>query len=167
MKELENKLDEMLVKKAPFQIPDDARKWIAEYAWIFALVGLVLGVLAFFPLLALVGLISGLGVVVGAGFAVMLAWVSLGALLAYLVVLAMSIPKLKAMQYSGWQLTFYSAIAFFVYDVLNWLASPAVNFFGFILNTVGVVAFVYVLFQIRSYFKGSKVSSTPKVEAKK
>jgi hypothetical protein len=157
LEQLESKLDEMLVKKAPFQIPENGRKWIAEYAWIFALVGLVLGVFAFFPLLAVVGLVSTLGVAVGAGFAVLLAWVSLAVLAAYLVVLGISIPKLKRQERGGWELTYYSTLVFFAYDVINWLASPAVNFFGFVLNTVGVVAGLYILFQVRSYFKGAKL----------
>ncbi len=42
---LETKLNDVFVKNAPFQIPENGRKWIATYAWVFALIGLVLGVL--------------------------------------------------------------------------------------------------------------------------
>jgi hypothetical protein len=165
--QLESKLDEVFVKKAPFQIPENGRKWIAQYAWIFALVGLILGILAFFPLLALVGLVSTVGVVVGAGFAVLLAWVSLAVLAAYLVVLAISVPKLKKQERAGWQLTYYSMLVFFVYDIINWLAAPAVNFFGFVLNTIGVIAGLYILFQVRSYFKAGKELKVEKLVASK
>lgn len=157
---LETKLNELLVTKAPFQIPENARKWIAQYAWIFALVGLVLGVLAFFPLLAAVGFISTFGTAVGAGGYVAMAWVSLLVLLGYLVVLGIAIPKLKAMQPVGWNLVYYSTLFFFAYDVFNWLRYP--NFgssFGLIWNVAATVVALYVIFQVRSYFKGGKAKA--------
>lgn len=166
LEQLETKLDEMLVKKAPFQIPDNARKWIAEYAWVFALVGLIFGGIAFLWLLAAVGLVSAFGVAVGAGFYVMMAWVSLFVLLGYLVVLAIAVPKLKSKQAMGWNLCYYSTLFFFVYDVINWLRWPA-GVLTFAWNVLCTLAALYILFQVRSYFKGGKVATASKAEAKK
>lgn len=165
MENLETKLNELLVTKAPFQIPEKARKWIADYAWIFALIGLILGVLAFFPLLATIGLVSTFAVAAGAANNVLMAWLSLGALGAYLVVLGISIPKLKQKQMSGWRLSFYSALAFFVYDiVLAFTAITSSNGLStFLMNIIWLVATLYVLFQIRGQFKGAK-SSTQKAK---
>ena len=157
LSQLENKIDEV-VKKAPFQLPESARKWIADYAWIFALVGLVLGVLSFFPLLAVVGLVSTFGVAVGAGFAVLMAWLSLAVLLGYLVVLAIAVPKLKNKQPMGWDLCYYSTLFFFAYDVLNWVRYPA-GIVGLSWNAIGTAAGLYFLFQVRSYFKKTKVAT--------
>lgn len=164
--DLETKLDELLVKKAPFQIPENGRKWIAEYAWIFSLLGVIFGVLAFLPLLAAVGLVSAVGVAVGAGFYVLMAWVSLAILAAYIVVLGIATPKLKNKQASGWNLVYYSTLFFFVYDVINWLRYPLTGIFGFILNLAGLVIALYFLFQVRSYFKGGKTTVAAKTDKK-
>jgi hypothetical protein len=161
LQSLETKLDEMLVKKAPFQIPENGRKWIADYAWIFALVGVILGVLAFFPLLAVVGIVSTFGVAVGAGFAVLMAWLSLAMLGAYIVVLGIATPKLKNKQPMGWNLCYYSTLFFAVYDVINWVRYPA-GIFNLLLNLIGTLAGLYVLFQVRSYFKGGTKAAAKK-----
>jgi hypothetical protein len=95
-----------------------------------------------------------LGTAVGAGGMVVLVWVSLLALLAYLVVLAISIPKLRAHQRAGWQLTYYSMLFFFAYDVINMLAYfGAGALMGFVWNAVGLVAGLYILFQVKDHFK--------------
>lgn len=155
MEDLEKKLEVIFVKKAPYQIPEKGRKWIAEYAWVFALAGLIFGGLAALSLLAVVGLVSAVGVAIGAGGYVLLSWLSLIALVAYLVVLAMALPKLKAKQRAGWQLIYYSTLFFLVYDVLNWLAyirlTPSI--FSLIWYVVSVGIALYVLFQVRSEFK--------------
>jgi len=154
---LETKLNELLVTKAPFQLPENARKWIAQYAWIFALVGLIFGVLAFFPLLAAVGFVSTVGIAVGAGGYVFMAWLSLLVLLGYLVVLGIAVPKLKAKQADGWNLMYYSTLFFFVYDVFNWLRYMSLgSTFSLVWNSAGTIVALYITFQVRSYFKGSK-----------
>lgn len=156
MQELEQKLNEVFVKNAPVQLPKNFKTWLADYAWIFALVGFVLGVLAVFPLLAVLGLASIVASSVGASSYVALAWVSFIALLVYLVVLGISIPKLKNKESAGWDLTYYSTLAYFAYSVVyavSYRSSGAV--FTLFWNIVGLVVGLYFIFQIRSYFKGS------------
>lgn len=156
MKELENKLNEMLVTKAPVQLPENVRKWIGTYAWVFALVGLVLGVLAFFPLLAGLGIVSTFGVAYGSGRLLVLAWLSLIAMAAYLIVLGIATPKLKAKQPRGWDLIFYATLAYFVYDVvyaLSYISAAAIM--GLIWNLLWLTVSLYFIFQVRSQFKGS------------
>ncbi len=156
LQDLEAKLNEMLVDKAPVQLPDNWRKWIATYAWVFALIGLVFGVIGFFSLLALLGVVSVFGVVVGAGGYVFMAWVSMLFMAAYLVVLGIAIPKLKKMDKSGWDLLFYSILAFFVYDVFRDLRYANYSTFMAIIWTIaGTVLSLYVIFQVRQYFKST------------
>jgi hypothetical protein len=163
MQNLETKLNEMLVKNAPFQLPEGVRKWLAEYVWIFAVIGLVFGVFGALGLLAVLGLVSSVGVVVGATQYVFFAWISLFALIAYLVVLGMAVPKLKNKQAGGWDLIFYSELAWFAYSVLyalSYIGAGAI--FNLLWNLIGLTVSLYFLFQVREYFKGSK-----KVSAKK
>lgn len=113
---------------------------------------------AAFAIFAVLGLTSTvtnvtyLGVPVEANRYLALAWIAFIVLVGYLVVLGMSVPKLKAMQKSGWNLTFYSTLFFAGYDVFNWLQYPSVGLFSLIWNLLGVAVSLYVLFQIRSYF---------------
>lgn len=156
MDALEKSLDEMLVKKAPFQIPEKGRKWIAEYAWIFALIGLIVGAFWFLTLLSVLGIFSVFATTAGVGGYVLLAWLSLIILGGYLVVLGISVPKLKAKQAMGWKLTYYSLLFFFAYDVLNFVAYlGAGSFVGLIWNVAWLVASLYVLFQVKGQFKGT------------
>jgi hypothetical protein len=160
LESLENQLNEVLVKKAPVQLPENARKWIATYAWVFALIGLIFGVLGFFPLLAAIGFVSVWGAAVGAGGYVIMAWISLIVMAGYLVVLAIATPKLKRMEKTGWNLLFYSAAFFFVYDVFNWLRYPSFSsVFGLVWNVLWAVVGFYFIFQIRSYFKDKTAAS--------
>lgn len=161
MDSLEKFFDDMLVKKAPFQIPEKARKWIAEYAWIFALIGLVIGIFGFLSLLSLLGLFSVFIAAVGGTGYVALAWLSLIVLGCYLLVLGISIPKLKAKQLLGWKLTYYSLLFFVVYSVLDFFAQPhTAAFFGFVWDVIWIVVALYVLFQVRGHFTGDLSKKT-------
>lgn len=155
MQGLENKLNAMLVTNAPVQLPEKARQWIAKYAWVFALVGLVLGLMAFFPLLAGLGVISSFGVAYGSGRFLLLAWLSLLAMAAYLVVLGVATPKLKRREAGGWNLIYYATLAYFVYDVVYALSDfSAGSFMGLIWNLIWLFVSLYFIFQVRSQFKG-------------
>ncbi len=155
MDNLEKQLQEILVKKAPFQIPEAGRKWIAEYAWIFALAGLVLGILSILGLLTVLGLTTALLTVVGATNYVFFAWVSLFALIAYVAVLGMALPKLKNQEAKGWRLMYYSTLAYFAYSVIyamSYIGAGAI--FTLFWNVTGLVVGLYVLFQVKDKFKG-------------
>lgn len=154
MDKLEKQLEEMLVKNAPFQIPENGRKWLAEYAWIFALVGVVLGIFSVLGLLTILGLTSALLTVVGVGRYALFAWISLLALIAYLVVLGMAVPKLKNMEAKGWQLMYYSTLAYCAYSIIyafSYIGAGAI--FTLFWNLVGLTISLYVLFQVKSKFK--------------
>lgn len=156
MASLEEKLHEVLVTKAPVQIPEKGRKWIATYAWIFALVGLVIGVLAFFPLLAALGIVSTFGATYASGRMWAMAWLSLIAMAAYLVVLGIAVPKLKAKQAQGWSLIYFATLAYFAYDVayaISYISAGAIM--NLLWNMIWLVLSLYVIFQVRSQFKGS------------
>jgi hypothetical protein len=175
---LEAKLNELLVSKAPWQLSENVRKWIATYAWAFALIGAVLGAVSGLLLLTGVLLATAVSTVVVDPYTgttvttgaivhhyLALAWVALVILLGYVVLLVAAVPKLKALHKSGWNLLFYSSLFFVAYDVFSWLQYPrAVG--SLIFNLIGAVVGLYFLFQVRSYFGRSKVgpkvaSSTP------
>lgn len=159
LQSLETKLNEMLVTKAPFQLPENWRKWIATYSWVFALIGLILGIFSIMVLLPLLGLASVLGTATGAGGYVFFAWISFLILIGYVVLLGVATPKLKRMEKGGWNLIFYSSLFFFAYDVFNALANFSFGaIIGLIWNAAMALVGLYFIFQVRSYFLGKKAA---------
>ncbi len=161
---LETKLNEVLVTNAPFQLPENFRKWLATYAWIFALIGLVFGIFSLLILLPLLGFASVLGTAVGSAGLVFFAWLSFAVLLGYVILLGIATPKLKRMEKSGWNLIFYSTLFFFAYDVFNALRDfGAGAIFTLIWNVLVTTVSLYFIFQMRSYFMGKKPAAVKPV----
>ncbi|MEI7682912.1 MAG: hypothetical protein WCJ24_01255 [Candidatus Saccharibacteria bacterium] len=150
---LETKLNEVLVTKAPFQLPENWRKWLGKYAWVFALVGLIFGIFTVMELLAILGLT---GAIVGAAGHIdllLIVWISFLIQVGYVVLLAVATPKLKRMEKSGWNLIFYSNIFFLAYDVFNWIRNISFgSISGLVLEVLMAVVGLYFVFQIRSQF---------------
>jgi len=164
LQSLETKLNEVLVTNAPVQLPDAWRKWLGTYAWVFALIGCIFGGFAALVLLPLLGVSSVVATSVGVRSDVLLfVWLSFFVLVAYVVLEAMAVPKLKKMQKAGWNFMFYSSLFFFVYDVFNALrnfqAGTVVTlFFNALFTLIGL----YFVFQVRSQFMGKKTVEAPK-----
>ena len=133
-------LDEYLVKKAPFQIPDAGKEFIVRFGpWI----SLVLLVLLLPLLLVAFGIgtvfmpFGGVGYATGFGLAAILAIVQI-------VLLAIALPALFARKMSGWMLLFYEQLVSFVGSVVS----------GSIVGgLIGLVIGLYILFQVREKYR--------------
>jgi hypothetical protein len=137
-KDLIGFLDYYLVKKAPFQIPDNAKEWLVQYGPWITIVVIVLTLPAILALL-------GLGAVLfpfagyGAGFGLL----AIG-LLVEIALTVMALPGLFARKMSGWKLLFYGRLVSLVARVLAGAIVSAL--------VVGLIS-LYVLFQVRSLYK--------------
>ncbi len=138
-KDLEGFLDFYLVKKAPFQIPDNGREMIVKFGpWI----SVVLLILTLPLLLFALGLgtilipFGGLGYATGFGVLTIFVIVEIGLLIA-------ALPGLFNRKMSGWRLLFYSQLVSIVYNVLSG------NIVGGLL--FGLIA-LYILFQVRPLY---------------
>ena len=168
LQSLETKLNELLVTKAPYQLPTNFKKWLGTYAWIFALIGAILGVLAILPLLALAGLGSAVASVVGQSSLILFVWLSILVMIGYTILLAIATPKLKRMEKRGWELIFYSNLFFIAYDFFNWIRYVSFgSTFSLIWNLLFAAIGLYIVFQIRSQFTGKAAVTTGKTSAKK
>lgn len=162
LESLETKLNEIMVTNAPVQLPENWRKWLATYAWVFALIGLIFGIFTCLALLPLIGLASVFGAAAGAAGFVLFAWLALFVLIGYTVLLGVATPKLKRMEKGGWNLIFYSTLFFFAYDVLNTIRYISVgSIFTLIWHVITTGISLYFIFQVRKYFLGKKVADTP------
>lgn len=162
---LEVKLNELLVKKAPFQIPASGRKFLAEIAWVLALIGVILGGIIAFGSFGVLGIFGGLVVLGGGSAALVLAWVSLAVLIGQVVLEAMAISPLKDLKKRGWDLMYYSMVLSAVYAVVNLIYNisrggvhAAGSVFGFAWSALITIATFYILFQVRGNFMGKAAS---------
>lgn len=159
---LEAKLDEVFVKKAPWQLPEKAKKWIATYSPWFGLIGGVLGLLAALSLWRaghevdnLVNYANQLSKAYGGAVNTthlgLSFYIALIALVAQSVVSIVAFPGLKARSKAkGWNLLFYAALVNVLYDVFRAVYYSSVS--GFIGALIGTVISFYFLFQIRSQY---------------
>lgn len=149
--DLETKLDDLLVAKAPFQLPANVKEWIVKFSPWITLVLLILLLPAVLAVIGLGAVVGGVattyGVVVGP-----LYWLALIVLIVEIGLMAFSIPALLKRQKSGWNLVFYSQLISIAYAVLNWLSSP-LDVIGLLFSLIGVVIGLYILFQIRPLYR--------------
>ncbi len=174
MDSLEKKLDEVLVKKAPVQLPENAKKWIVEYSPYF---GLAFGIIGLLMTLGFWGAghtvnnfasnvdalnrAYGIETTVSTPSLGITFWLALLALLGWSIINIVAFPGLKARSKAkGWNLLFYSTLVYALYDVFNAVYSS--DIFSMIFPLVGIVVSLYFLFQIRSYYgTGKKVADKP------
>lgn len=142
LKQLTDKLDEVFGKKAP-QLPEGVKDFIVKVAPWLTILGVVFGVIGVLALLG-VGALSLPFAAVGAGNLTLGVVVSLVFGIVSLILEAMAIGPLMKRKEKGWTLLYYVVLLNAVSAILS------LNFLGLL---IGTVIFMYLLFQIRSYYK--------------
>ena len=140
---LEKTLQVYFLDKAPFQLPDGVKEFIVKWGpWIilvlliFSLPALLLA----FGLGALVApfaFLGGLGAGVSYGVGMIFSAV-------VLVVEALALPGLFGRKMSGWRMMFYASLIGALGNLISF------NLGGLV---IGTILSLYVLFQIKSYYK--------------
>lgn len=141
--QLEDLLDEYLVKKAPFTIPDKWKEAIVKFApWI----NLILMILALPALLALFGIGAFLapssylgGLRTGMAY-------TLGLIVASIAIVlnALAIPGLFKRTRQGWMFVFYATLIGVVENAIHFNIGNLI---------IGSLLSLYMLFQVKSYYK--------------
>lgn len=154
---LESKLAD--VAKGLPHLPKEFQKWLAQNAWWLVLIGVVLGLLAIFPLLGLTLFASALTATYsayypyafgGTGLLQTSLWVSLGFYVALVVIEAFAVSPLKSMKKRGWDLLFLAVLVSATASVVN--AILTTTFAGLFGAALGLAIGLYVLFEVRSHF---------------
>lgn len=142
LSKLETTLDEYLIKKAP-PLPANAKEAVVKYApylSIFLIFILIVPILVTFGLGALLAPFAFLGGVgVGASFTFATLF-----LLAGLIIEIMAIPGLFKRQKSAWRLMYFGTLLNAVYNLLTFNLGNLI---------IGSLLGLYILFQIKSYYK--------------
>ena len=157
---LENEIAKM-TKGLP-HLPKSAKKWLADYAWALAIVGVALGALALYNAFRALQIIQAADAFLsmaaawgantgGYGMAKVYVYISLIASVAMVALMAIAIAPLKAKKHNGWRLSFYALLASAVLEIV----SLVFNFGAFanvFVYLIGLAAGLYVLFEVREYF---------------
>lgn len=168
LQHVEEKLDELLVKKAPYQLPESAKENLVKYLPWVTLIGGVLALLAAIPLYQALTLAdrvmtnvnafyqaAGYGATPLQGVGV-IAWLSLLLLVLEGLLFFMAFTGLKEHKKSGWNILYWVALLnlgnLVIMFVANW------QFGSFLFSLVGEVIGFYLLFQIRSFYGGAKTA---------
>lgn len=164
MKVLEDKLDELLVKKAPYKLPENFKKGLVTAMPWLALIGGILSLLGAMGVYQLVTVASSwIGVAnelsnaygysgYSSSFGPLL-WLSLALLVVEAVVSFMAFSPLKENKKRGWDLMFWLSLLNVAYAVIYLIAAP--NIMQFIFSLLGSAIGLYLLFQIRSHYTGA------------
>jgi hypothetical protein len=169
MQQVEDTLNEWFVKKAPYQLPENARQIIVRAApWVNLILAVLLlwGAWITYHLLTLTdGLLNysnslstayGYGAVAPTTISPFL-WLGLVLMVVEAVVLFIAFPALRARQKSGWNLLFYTGLLNVVYGLV--IAVGGMDLGRLIMAVLSSLVGLYLLFQVRSYFMGANIKS--------
>lgn len=151
MHRVEAKLDEIFVKNAPVQIPENAKKTIVQYMPLLSIVIGVLGLLVS----ALFWNGAQKSIVVDNGIGISF-YLTLLSLVVQSLILILAYPGLREKSKSrGWSMVFYALLVGVAYSLCNSV------YYGSLLSLLaplsGFIIGLYVLFQIRAYYNGHRL----------
>jgi hypothetical protein len=143
-------LEPYFTKQAPFQIPAKWRENLVNWIpWINLVIGILMlpAVLVIFGFASFVSVVAtSVGITQGP-----LVLISGLFLIGSIAILFITFPGLKARKLSAWKLVFWADIVYFVYGILNSIGSGM--FFNIVMQLLSTAIGLYVLFQIKSYYK--------------
>ena len=145
---LEEILEEYLVKKAPFQLPKNVKEIIVKFAPYLAILGVIMGILGVLALLGAGTILAPLGFVGGMmtgrpflGMGYLVSIIFLGAMV---VLEALAIPGLFSKSKKAWTFIYWSALVGVVQNIVSF------NMGGLVIG--GLIS-MYFLFQVKEYYK--------------
>lgn len=146
------------VAKGLPHLPKEFQKWLAENAWWLTLIGVVIGAFGIFALLPLLTAASVVTSVVDTYYPYSQAlapsltsvWVSLGFLVAIVVIEGLAVSPLKGLKKHGWDLIFLAVLVSAASSLVSALLTS--SFYGLFGAALGLAIGLYVLFEVRSHF---------------
>lgn len=147
MEQLEKFFEDLFTKKIPYQLPTSAKEALVKAAPWITLIILVLSLPAILGILGLGSMMAGLGAAYGVRFG---SWYYFGTLLlaVELVLMGLAIPGLLNRQIKGWRYVYYADLLSAVYGVLS-----SVGVTGLLWSLLASAIGLYVIFQVKSYYK--------------
>lgn len=146
---------EWFVYKAPWQFPAGLTDFIVKTApWISLVIAIIL---VPFVLTAISGALFVSSIVATYGLPnaaqpTFMLWLSLAVLIAQIVIMFVSVPKLLKRQRNGWLLVFYADLISLVYGIFSSFAYGYFAISSIIWALISAAIGLYVLFQVRRFY---------------
>ncbi len=171
LEKLELQLDDWLRKKAPYQLPENARRAVARSLWWIALVFGVLQLVAAWTLWRAadrvdelvdyanrISLYASGEPIQSLGF---FFYLSLAILIIDGLIMLAAFQSLQQFKKQGWNLLFYSALLNLVAGLLMLFSDYGGGVGDFVRALLFSILGGYLLFQVREYFTGIKKAGDP------
>lgn len=180
-----NALEKQLegVNKGLPKLPKGLTQWLADYAWLLVLIGVVLSVLSLLALIPAALIAFGFSTAVGLGYGISgygfnplvssLGWLNVLLSLANLVIVvileALAVGPLRTKKHRGWQLIFTASLVSVAFSVVTSLVMMQLN--SLIFSLIWMAIGLYILFQVRPHFlphaatKQAKTTNKPEFKA--
>jgi uncharacterized BrkB/YihY/UPF0761 family membrane protein len=171
IKGLEKSLNEVFGEKAP-KLPEGGKKFLVEYSPYLVIIGAIFSALGAWGLWNSARTVNGLvnwanelskaygGETVATSHFTVWVWLGIAFMLINAVLYFMAYSPLKARLKKGWDYIFYAALLSVAYSVVS-LFIDGRGFGTFLGSLIGSAIGLWLLFQIRSAYLGTK---TPKVK---
>lgn len=178
MQQVEQKLDDLLVKNAPVHLPEEAKKMIGQLMPWVTLIGGVLSVAGAWVLFSSINAVSYLGGIAddaarmyGYGYTsagrglVFIVWISIALLVTQAVLHFMAFPALRLLKKSGWRLLMYANLLWLVYNIVYFFY--LMDVMNLIFSLIGSLAGLFILFQVRGLYSdaGTPIAAPPSAPA--
>lgn len=169
MQNIETKLNELLGKKAPVQLPANARKALADNLHWLTLFGGVLAALAAWNLYQLAAWVAGISNVsmqinpyatpYRDGTLEFFVWLGIAVLALEAVLYFIAFSPLKARKKTGWNILYYAVLLNVIYAFAYFFSNTNVG--SLIFSLLGTFVGLYMLFQIRDAYLGTTSTTRP------
>jgi len=160
MEKLEQFLESIFLKKAPYQLPQKVKDAIVKFAYWAVIIGIVLSILSILSFLRASSYLSMMRRFYGVGAGPQY-YLGVVALVVQTVLMISALSGLKAKSKKGWQMMYYSVLASVVYSVVSFY-----NIGGLVWSLIMAAIGMYILFQVKGSYTSQTASPEKKIESK-
>lgn len=140
-----------LFKKVTIEIPESGKQTLVKIIPWIDLVLLILLLPAVLAIFALGSLIGGLAVATGVSTGPIY-WLALLFLVVQVGLMAAALPWLFKLRRIGWVLMYYGTLIGIVYNLFDWVRTPAA-FFGLVWGLGVSAVSLWLIFQVRDHYR--------------
>ena len=150
LSQFEGILDEYMVQKAPFALPQEVKEFIAKVSPYLIIVFAVMALPIIFAAVGLTAFLSPFAMMGGYGYGYGFAWgfgaiVGLAVAVITMIMEVMAVPGLFKRTAGAWRLLFYASIVSLIGTILS--------LSGIIGGIIGAIIGWYILFQVKELYK--------------
>ena len=150
LSQLEGILEEYMVQKAPFSLPQEVKEFLAKVSPYLIIVFAVMALPLIFAALGLTAILSPFAMMGGYGYGYGFVWgygaiVGLAISVITVIMEIIAVPGLFKRTQAAWKLLFYASVVSLIGTILS--------FSGLVGGIIGAIIGWYILFQVKELYK--------------